>query len=218
MKSGLGILIRAPEVPFLVPPNPQNGVILAKYPQKASSGTQIGPRKVIFGHFAFFLFFFAIFQATRAIFFKCNPPHQNQFFWGQTFFPGFLMYRPSWIRSILSIGPFFILGRRPIVHCLALHCLHHYARTSALHSVKLCYVVLSPPLCTLQGIIMNCMFLHYCLHHYYYIVQAVLCMYCPALHTMAKRYLPSSRSVVGQISAFLSEECHLTQPRSVKHF
>ena len=56
-------------------------------PQKDTLGTKIGPRKVIFGHFAFFWYFYLIFPWARAIFFKCNPPHQNQLFLGQTFFP-----------------------------------------------------------------------------------------------------------------------------------
>ena len=77
MKSGLTILIRALEVPFLVPPKMTKGVVLANLgvpkmalrvpkskfkdhlppqtspqnPQKDTSGTQIGPRKVIFSHF-----------------------------------------------------------------------------------------------------------------------------------------------------------------------
>ena len=50
-------------------------------------GTRIGPQKVIFGHFAFFWYFYLIFPWARAIFFKCNPPHQNKLFLGQTFFP-----------------------------------------------------------------------------------------------------------------------------------
>ena len=44
------------------------------------------------------------------------PLIKINFFWVKLFFPGFLMYRPSWIRSILSIGPFFILGPRPTGH------------------------------------------------------------------------------------------------------
>ena len=36
------------------------------------------------------------------LFSKCKPPYQNQLFWGQTFFMGFL----SWIRSYLLIGQF----------------------------------------------------------------------------------------------------------------
>ena len=42
------------------------------------------------------------------------------FFWVKLFSPGFLMYRPSWIQSILSIGPFFILGPRPTVQFIEL--------------------------------------------------------------------------------------------------
>ena len=55
---------------FSIQTSPQN-------PQKATSGTRIGPRKVIFGHFAFFWYFGAIFQATRAIFFKFISTHQK---------------------------------------------------------------------------------------------------------------------------------------------
>ena len=42
---------------------------------------------MIFGHFPFFWYFYLIFPWTRAIFFKCNPPNQNQLFLGQTFIP-----------------------------------------------------------------------------------------------------------------------------------
>ena len=77
MKSGLKILIGAPEVPFLIPPKWPKYPVLAilrvskmalwmpeskfrdhfsiqtspQNPQKATSGTKIGPRKVIFGNF-----------------------------------------------------------------------------------------------------------------------------------------------------------------------
>ena len=105
-----------PKCHFWYPPNPQNGVILAilgvpkmalRVPeskfrdhfsiqtspqnlQKDTSGTQIGPRKVIFGHFAFFWYFGAIFQATRAIFFKIESHQLNQFVHGCKPFPGHL--------------------------------------------------------------------------------------------------------------------------------
>ena len=39
------------EIKILRPPTPQSS---PQNPQKDTSGTQIGPRKVIFGHFAFF--------------------------------------------------------------------------------------------------------------------------------------------------------------------
>ena len=68
---------------FSIQTSPQN-------PQKATSGTKIGPQKVIFGHFAFFWYFGAIFQATRAIFFKCKAPQLNHFFEGCKHFPGHL--------------------------------------------------------------------------------------------------------------------------------
>ena len=55
---------------FSIQTSPQN-------PQKATSGTHIGPQKVIFGHFAFFWYFGTIFQATRAIFFKFISTHQK---------------------------------------------------------------------------------------------------------------------------------------------
>ena len=83
-KSGLRLLIRATEVPFLVTPKwskrghfshfggAKNGTSVAqikilrpllqtklapKTPQKVTLGTQIGPQKVNFGHFAFFYIF-----------------------------------------------------------------------------------------------------------------------------------------------------------------
>ena len=49
-----------------------------------------------------------VFRFSTAI-----PLIKINFSWAKFFSPGFLMYRPSWIRSILSIGPFFILGPRP---------------------------------------------------------------------------------------------------------
>ena len=42
------------------------------------------------------------------------------FFWVKLFFPGFLMYRPSWIFCYLSIRPYFILGPRPNAHARGL--------------------------------------------------------------------------------------------------
>ena len=41
-------------------------------PQKATSGTKIGPRKVIFGHFINFAYFWVIFPLARTTFFKCK--------------------------------------------------------------------------------------------------------------------------------------------------
>ena len=58
---------------FSIQTSPQN-------PQKATSGTQIGPQKVIFGHFAFFEHFSVIFQSRWAIFFKIESPQLNKFF------------------------------------------------------------------------------------------------------------------------------------------
>ena len=81
LKSGLRILIRAPQVPFIGTPkiakNTQNGrfggyrkwhlgcpnqnsettSIDQNHPQKDTFGTQIGPRKVIFGHFLILVIF-----------------------------------------------------------------------------------------------------------------------------------------------------------------
>ena len=58
-KSGLRILIRATEVPFLVPPEwPKQGHFSHFGGTKnCTLGTQIGPRKVIFGHFIDFEYF-----------------------------------------------------------------------------------------------------------------------------------------------------------------
>jgi len=96
LKSGLRILIGAPEVPFLIPPKWPKYPVFAilrvskmalwmpeskfrdhfsiqtspQNPQKATSGTKIGPRKVIFGHFLNFVYFCVIFPLARAIFFQ----------------------------------------------------------------------------------------------------------------------------------------------------
>ena len=136
-KSGLRILIRATEVPFLVTPKwgcqkwrfgcpNQNSETTFQYKlapktsKKDTLGTQIGPRKVIFGHFAFFEYFYLIFfehsLSTGRIFQMQTPSSKSTFFWVKLFFPGFLMYRPSWIFCYLSIRPFFILGPRPNGH------------------------------------------------------------------------------------------------------
>ena len=42
-----------------------------------------------------------------------NPFIKINFFGVKLFFPGFLMYRPSWIQSILLIRPILTLGPRP---------------------------------------------------------------------------------------------------------
>ena len=55
---------------FSIQTRPQN-------PQKDTSGTRIGPRKVIFGHFAFFWYFYLIFPLARALFFKSISTHQK---------------------------------------------------------------------------------------------------------------------------------------------
>ena len=72
---------------FSIQTSPQN-------PQKATSGTQIGPQKVIFGHFAFLGYFGAIFQATRAIFSNAIPLIKINFFWVKLFPPAFLCIDP----------------------------------------------------------------------------------------------------------------------------
>ena len=46
-----------------------------KTPQKATSGTKIGPQKVIFGHFFNFAYFYVVFPLARAFF-------SNAFFFG----------------------------------------------------------------------------------------------------------------------------------------
>ena len=68
------MVLRVPESKFRnhfsIQTSPQN-------PQKDTSGTQIGPRKVIFGHFAFFWYFYLIFPLARALFFKSISTHQK---------------------------------------------------------------------------------------------------------------------------------------------
>ena len=54
LKSGLRILIRAPEVPFLVPPMTHYLFYLSHLD---TLGTILDPRKVIFGHFIFLVIF-----------------------------------------------------------------------------------------------------------------------------------------------------------------
>ena len=46
-------------------------------------------------------------------FFNMQSPSSKSTFFCHTFSLGFLMYRPSWIRSILLIRNFFTLGPRP---------------------------------------------------------------------------------------------------------
>ena len=58
------------ETTFIDQNHPQN-------PQKDTLGTQIDPRKVIFGHFAFFWYFYLIFPLARALFFKSISTHQK---------------------------------------------------------------------------------------------------------------------------------------------
>ena len=96
MKSGLRILIGAPEVPFLIPPKWPKYPVFAilrvskmalwmpeskfrdhfsiqtspQNPQKATSGTKIGPRKVIFGNFFNSAYFYVVFPLARVVFFK----------------------------------------------------------------------------------------------------------------------------------------------------
>ena len=87
-KSGLGILTRAPEVPFFVPPKRQKWAVFAVWgykkwhfgclnqnsettfrdpnhpqnPQLDTLVTFFGPRKVIFGHFVNFAYFYLVFS------------------------------------------------------------------------------------------------------------------------------------------------------------
>ena len=50
-------------------------------------------------------------------FFQIKTPSSKSIsVWVKLFFPGFLMYRPSWIRSYLLIRPFLTLGPRPTGH------------------------------------------------------------------------------------------------------
>ena len=55
---------------FSIQTSPQN-------PQKDTLGTKIGPRKVIFGHFINFAYFYAVFPLARALFFKPVSSHEN---------------------------------------------------------------------------------------------------------------------------------------------
>ena len=48
-----------------------------KTPQKATSGTKIGPLKVIFGHFTKIAYFYLVFPLARALFFKPVSSHEN---------------------------------------------------------------------------------------------------------------------------------------------
>ena len=89
-KSGLGILIQAPKVPFFVPSKRRKWAVLAvlgrfggskngtsgaqikiprplleihpQNPQLDHLGTQIGPQKVIFGHFVNFAYVWLVFR------------------------------------------------------------------------------------------------------------------------------------------------------------
>ena len=56
------------------------------------------------------------FWAKRRNFSSATPLIKINFFWAKFFFPGFLMYRPSWIRSIFLIWPFLDLGPCPNTH------------------------------------------------------------------------------------------------------
>ena len=66
--------LRVPETNFwdhfLIQTSPQN-------PHLDTSGTRIGPWKVIFGHFAFVWYFYLIFPWARAIFSKRRPSEEN---------------------------------------------------------------------------------------------------------------------------------------------
>ena len=73
---------------FSIQTNPQN-------PQKDTSGTQIGPRKVIFGHFAFFWYFYLIFPLARALFFKSISTHQKLTPDKKEFFPSLQTHKPK---------------------------------------------------------------------------------------------------------------------------
>ena len=66
--------LRVPETNFWdhfsIQTSPQN-------PQKHTLGTKIGPRKVIFGHFAFFWYFYLIFPWARGKIFKSISTNQK---------------------------------------------------------------------------------------------------------------------------------------------
>ena len=66
--------LRVPETNFWdhfsIQTSPQN-------PQKHTLGTKIGPRKVIFGHFAFFWYFYLIFPWARGQIFKSISSHEK---------------------------------------------------------------------------------------------------------------------------------------------
>ena len=76
-------------------------------------------------------------------------------------------------------------------------------------------IVFKPPLCEDQCTMPCTVFALFCATMYtiFFFHIAMHFLY-HTLHTLAKRNLPFSRGVVvvvGQISAFLSEKCHLTQ-------
>ena len=67
---------------FSIQTSPQN-------PQKDTLGTQIGPRKVIFGHFAFFEYFYLIFfehSLSTGRIFQMQTPSSKWTFFGSNFF------------------------------------------------------------------------------------------------------------------------------------
>ena len=64
-------------------------------PQKDTLGTQIGPQKVIFGHFAFFEYFYLIFPWARAIFFNFKSHHLKFISGLSNFFQVIYMYKHS---------------------------------------------------------------------------------------------------------------------------
>ena len=76
---------------FSIQTSPQN-------PQNDTLGTQIGPRKVIFGHFAFFEYFYRIFfehsLSTGRIFQMQTPSSKSTFFWVKLFFLAYLCIDP----------------------------------------------------------------------------------------------------------------------------
>ena len=73
---------------FSIQTSPQN-------PQKDTLGTQIGPQKVIFGHFAFFEYFYLIFPWARAIFFNFKSHHLKFISGLSNFFQVIYMYKHS---------------------------------------------------------------------------------------------------------------------------
>ena len=66
---------------FSIQTSPQN-------PQKDTSGTKIGPQKVIFGHLINFAYFYVVFPLARALFFKPVSRQENV----DRFFSNFLCH------------------------------------------------------------------------------------------------------------------------------